>query len=173
MLDGEELEDLIEQRLLEEAARSWSMKQVRSQSQDVDRHRSEGARAPFKSAGSVPIDTAMRGTHFNQGTAEEARFRVTATRVRREVIVDAPMQADCYSGQHTGCALRWRRLRPFSASSLRRSRSLGGGDPRDPAGFVCAKPVAESRGSLLVSQAIATFLRILVLSATENLSFRP
>ena len=37
---------------------------------------------------------------FNQGTAEEARFRVTATRVRREVIVDAPVQVDCYSGQH-------------------------------------------------------------------------
>ena len=50
VLDGEELEDLIEQRLLEEAARSWSMKQVRGQSQDVDRHRAEGARAPFKSS---------------------------------------------------------------------------------------------------------------------------
>lgn len=28
---------------------------------------------------------------FNEGTAEQARFRVTATKVRREVIVDAPV----------------------------------------------------------------------------------
>lgn len=48
VLDVHDLERLIEERLREDAARSWSMKQVRSQVQDVDRHRAEAAAAPFK-----------------------------------------------------------------------------------------------------------------------------
>jgi hypothetical protein len=48
VMDGEELQALIEECLLEEAARSWSMKQVRPQSQDVDRKRREASVAPFK-----------------------------------------------------------------------------------------------------------------------------
>jgi hypothetical protein len=50
VLDPEDLEQLIEERLLEEAARSWSMKQVCKQSADVDRQRGEEARKPFKAA---------------------------------------------------------------------------------------------------------------------------
>lgn len=48
VMDSEELEALIEDRLLEEAARSWSLKNVRGQSSDVDRQREEAVRDPFK-----------------------------------------------------------------------------------------------------------------------------
>lgn len=48
VLDSEDLEQLIADRLLEEAARSWSMAKVRGTSGDVDRQRVQGAREPFK-----------------------------------------------------------------------------------------------------------------------------
>jgi hypothetical protein len=49
VLDSEDLERLIEDRLLEDAARSWSMKKVRGSSVDVDAARSTAAREPFRS----------------------------------------------------------------------------------------------------------------------------
>ena len=48
VMDSEELEALIEDRLLQEAARSWSLKHVRPQSADVDRQRDDAVREPFK-----------------------------------------------------------------------------------------------------------------------------
>lgn len=48
VLDGDELEELIRDRLLEEAGRSWSMVKIHSTSVDVDGKRAEGARAPFR-----------------------------------------------------------------------------------------------------------------------------
>lgn len=48
VLDVEELEALIEDRLLEEAARSWSLKHTHSKSADMDRKVADAAREPFK-----------------------------------------------------------------------------------------------------------------------------
>lgn len=36
----------------------------------------------------------------NKGSGEEAKFRVTATRVRREVIIDAPVSGGVPDGHH-------------------------------------------------------------------------
>jgi hypothetical protein len=51
VMDSAELEALIEDRLLEDAARSWSLRQVASQSADVDRRLGVAAREPFKPRG--------------------------------------------------------------------------------------------------------------------------
>ncbi len=48
VMGSDELEAIIEERLLEEASRSWSMKQVRGQAADVDRKMREAALEPFK-----------------------------------------------------------------------------------------------------------------------------
>jgi hypothetical protein len=53
VLGSDELEDLIEERLLEEAARSWSMAKVRGSSSDVDGQRVRAAREPFKRAAAL------------------------------------------------------------------------------------------------------------------------
>jgi hypothetical protein len=37
---------------------------------------------------------------LNEGTGDQVRFRFTATRVRREVIVDAPVTAEVQPGFH-------------------------------------------------------------------------
>jgi hypothetical protein len=48
VLDGDDLEELIAERLLEEAARSWSVKKIHATGMDVDRKMREGAKEPFR-----------------------------------------------------------------------------------------------------------------------------
>ena len=48
VLVGDELDDLVEQHLGRARGTSWSVRKVRSESQDVDRKRSEAAREPFR-----------------------------------------------------------------------------------------------------------------------------
>lgn len=47
-LDADDLERLIQEKLLEDAARSWSLKKVHATSVDVDRKRREAAAEPFR-----------------------------------------------------------------------------------------------------------------------------
>jgi hypothetical protein len=51
VLSGSQLDALVDGRLLEEAARSWSLKHVAGQSADPDVHRRRGARSPFARGG--------------------------------------------------------------------------------------------------------------------------
>ena len=48
VMGSDELEAIIEERLLEEASRSWSMKHVHGQSADVERKKREAAVEPFR-----------------------------------------------------------------------------------------------------------------------------
>jgi hypothetical protein len=47
-LDAEDLEELVAERLLEEAARSWSLKKIRGTSTDVDRKMRDAALEPMR-----------------------------------------------------------------------------------------------------------------------------